>query len=83
MWIFELLYFLYIVVRLRLEVPLYTREEYRRIITYTARKLMKRYNSKLYVYGKPEPGFLAANHTSYLDPFVFISLKSGGAVYKR
>ena len=83
MWIFELLYFLYIVVRLRLEVPLYTREEYRRIITYTARKLMKRYNSKLYVYGKPEPGFLAANHTSYLDPFVVLSLKAGGAVSKR
>ena len=83
MWIFELLYFLYIVVRLRLEVPLYTREEYRRRITYTARKLMKRYNSKLYVYGKPEPGFLAANHTSYLDPFVVLSLKAGGAVSKR
>ena len=83
MWIFELLYFLYIVVRLRLEVPFYTREEYRRIITYTARKLMKRYNSKLYVYGKPEPGFLAANHTSYLDPFVVLSLKAGGAVSKR
>ena len=83
MWIFELLYFLYIVIRLRLEVPLYTREEYRRIITYTARKLMKRYNSKLYVYGKPEPGFLAANHTSYLDPFVVLSLKAGGAVSKR
>jgi len=82
-WIFELLYFLYIVVRLRLEVPFYTREEYRRIITYTARKLMKRYNSKLYVYGKPEPGFLAANHTSYLDPFVVLSLKAGGAVSKR
>ena len=83
MWIFELLYFLYIVIRLRLEVPLYTREEYRRIITYTARKLMKRYNSKLYVYGKPKPGFLAANHTSYLDPFVVLSLKAGGAVSKR
>ena len=83
MWIFELLYFLYIVIRLRLEVPFYTREEYRRIITYTARKLMKRYNSKLYVYGKPEPGFLAANHTSYLDPFVVLSLKAGGAVSKR
>ena len=83
MWIFELLYFLYIVIRLRLEVPLNTREEYRRIITYTARKLMKRYNSKLYVYGKPEPGFLAANHTSYLDPFVVLSLKAGGAVSKR
>ncbi len=83
MWIFELLYFLYIVIRLRLEVPLYSREEYRRIITYTARKLMKRYNSKLYVYGKPEPGFLAANHTSYLDPFVVLSLKAGGAVSKR
>jgi len=82
-WIFELLYFLYIVIRLRLEVPLYSREEYRRIITYTARKLMKRYNSKLYVYGKPEPGFLAANHTSYLDPFVVLSLKAGGAVSKR
>jgi len=82
-WIFELLYFLYIVIRLRLEVPLNTREEYRRIITYTARKLMKRYNSKLYVYGKPEPGFLAANHTSYLDPFVVLSLKAGGAVSKR
>ena len=83
MWIFELLYFLYIVIRLRLEVPFYSREEYRRIITYTARKLMKRYNSKLYVYGKPEPGFLAANHTSYLDPFVVLSLKAGGAVSKR
>ena len=83
MWIFELLYFLYIVIRLRLEVPLYSREEYRRIITYTARKLMKRYNSKIYVYGKPEPGFLAANHTSYLDPFVVLSLKAGGAVAKR
>jgi len=71
------------VIRLRLEVPLNTREEYRRIITYTARKLMKRYNSKLYVYGKPEPGFLAANHTSYLDPFVVLSLKAGGAVSKR
>ncbi|MEC8997365.1 MAG: lysophospholipid acyltransferase family protein, partial [Candidatus Thermoplasmatota archaeon] len=70
------------VVRLRLEVPLYTREEYRRIITYTARKLMKRYNSKLYVYGKPEPGFLAANHTSYLDPIVVQAIKTGGAVSK-
>jgi len=82
-WIFELLYFLYIVIRLRLEVPFHSREEYRRIITYTARKLMKRYNSKLYVYGKPELGFLAANHTSYLDPFVVLSLKAGGAVSKR
>ena len=44
---------------------------------------MKRYNTKLYVHGKPQPGFLAANHTSYLDPIVVLSLKVGGAVAKR
>ena len=43
---------------------------------------MKRYNTKLYVHGKPQPGFLAANHTSYLDPIVVLSLKAGGAVAK-
>ena len=43
---------------------------------------MKRYNTKLYVHGKPQPGFLAANHTSYLDPIVVLALKAGGAVSK-
>ena len=37
---------------------------------------------KIYVHGKPEPGFLAANHTSYLDPIVILSVKAGGAVSK-
>jgi len=69
-------------IRLRLEIPFYSREKYRNNITFWARKLSKRYNTKLYVHGKPKPGFLAANHTSYLDPIVVLSLKSGGAVSK-
>ena len=83
MWIFELLYFVYFFVRLRLETGLYTKEEYKKLLTIRARKLSRRYNMKIYVHGKPQPGFLAANHTSYLDPFVVLSLKAGGAVSKR
>ena len=37
---------------------------------------------KIFVHGKPQPGFLAANHTSYLDPIVVLALKAGGAVSK-
>jgi len=77
-WLFELLYFFYFFLRLRLEVPFYSQEEYRRLITLRARKLAKRYNIKIYVKGKPQPGFLAANHTSYLDPIVV----EAGAVSK-
>ena len=80
--LFELLYFFYFILRLRLEVPFYSQEEYRRLITLRARKLAKRYNMKIYVKGKPQPGFLAANHTSYLDPIVVQALKTGGAVSK-
>ena len=82
MWLFELLYFVYFFVRLRLETGLYTKEEYKKLLTIRARKLSKRYNMKIYVHGKPQPGFLAANHTSYLDPVVVIALKAGGAVSK-
>ena len=82
MWIIEIFYFIYVLIRLRLEIPFYSREKYRNNITFWARKLTKRYNTKLYVHGKPKPGFLAANHTSYLDPIVVLSLKSGGAVSK-
>ena len=82
MWLFELLYFVYFFVRLRLETGLYTKEEYKKLITIRARKLSKRYNMKIYVHGKPQPGFLAANHTSYLDPVVVLALKAGGAVSK-
>ncbi len=82
MWIIEIFYFIYVLIRLRLEIPFYSREKYRNNITFWARKLSKRYNTKLYVHGKPKPGFLAANHTSYLDPIVVLSLKSGGAVSK-
>ena len=82
MWLFELLYFFYFFLRLRLEVPFYSQEEYRRLITLRARKLAKRYNIKIYVKGKPQSGFLAANHTSYLDPIVVEALKTGGAVSK-
>ena len=81
--LFKVLYFIYILLLLRLEAQFCDREEYRKIVTYRARKLMKRYNTKLYVHGKPQPGFLAANHTSYLDPIVVLSLKAGGAVAKR
>jgi len=76
------MYFFYFALRLRLEVPIYSREEYRRVVTYRARKMVKKYNMKIYVHGKPEPGFLAANHTSYLDPIVILSVKTGGAVSK-
>ena len=82
MWLVEIFYFIYVLIRLRLEIPFYSREKYRNNITFWARKLTKRYNTKLYVHGKPKPGFLAANHTSYLDPIVVLSLKSGGAVSK-
>ena len=82
MWIIEIFYFIYVLIRLRLEIPFYSREKYRNNITFWARKLTKRYNTKLYVHGAPKPGFLAANHTSYLDPIVVLSLKSGGAVSK-
>nr|AIE94805.1 hypothetical protein [uncultured marine group II/III euryarchaeote AD1000_53_H05] len=78
MWLFELLYFFYFFLRLRLEVPFYSQEEYRRLITLRARKLAKRYNMKIYVKGKPQPGFLAANHTSYLDPIVVQAIMTGG-----
>ena len=61
---------------------LYSQEEYRGVIKYRAKKLAKRYHMKLYVRGKPKPGFLAANHTSYLDPVVVLSLVAGGAVSK-
>ena len=44
---------------------------------------MKRYNTKIYVHGKPQPGFLVPNHTSYLDPVLVLALKAGGAVAKR
>ena len=44
--------------------------------------MAKRYNMKIYVKGKPQPGFLAANHTSYLDPIVVEAIKTGGAVSK-
>ena len=81
--LFKVLYFIYILLLLRLEAQFCDREEYRKIVTYRARKLMKRYNTKLYVHGEPQPGFLAANHTSYLDPIVVLSLKAGGAVAKR
>ena len=81
--LFKVLYFLYILLLLRLEAQFCDREQYRKIVTYRARKLMKRYNTKLYVHGEPQPGFLAANHTSYLDPIVVLSLKAGGAVAKR
>ena len=82
MWLFELLYFSYFFIRLRLEVYLYTQDEYRDLVTIRARKLAKRYNMKIFVHGKPQPGFLAANHTSYLDPIVVLALKAGGAVSK-
>ena len=82
MWIIEIFYFIYVLIRLRLEIPFYSREKYRNNITFWARKLTKRYNTKLYVHGAPKPGFLAANHTSYLDPIVVLSRKSGGAVSK-
>ena len=80
--LFKVFYFVYVLLLLRLETQFYDREHYRKIVTYRARKLMKRYNTKLYVHGKPQPGFLAANHTSYLDPIVVLSLKAGGAVAK-
>ena len=80
--LFNVLYFIYILLLLRLETQFYNQEQYRKIVTYRARKLVKRYNTKLYVYGKPQPGFLAANHTSYLDPIVVLALKAGGAVAK-
>ena len=51
-------------------------------MTLRARKLAKRYNMKIYVKGKPQPGFLAANHTSYLDPIVVLAIMAGGAVSK-
>jgi len=76
------LYFFYFFLRLRLEVYLYTKEEYRNLVTIRSRKLAKRYNMHIYVHGKPKPGFLAANHTSYLDPIVVLALKAGGAVSK-
>ena len=44
---------------------------------------MKRYNAKIYVHGKPKPGFLVPNHTSYLDPILVLALKAGGAVAKK
>jgi 1-acyl-sn-glycerol-3-phosphate acyltransferase len=81
-WLFELLYFFYFFLRLRLEVPFYSQEEYRRLITLRARKLAKRYRMKIYVKGEPQTGFLVANHTSYLDPVVVQALKTGGAVSK-
>ena len=80
--LFKVLYFVYVLLLLRLETKFYDREQYRKLVTYRARKLMKRYNTKLYVHGKPQPGFLAANHTSYLDPIVVLALKAGGAVAK-
>jgi len=81
-WLFELLYFSYFFIRLRFEVYFYTQEEYHKLVTIRSRKLVKRYNAKIYVHGKPQPGFLAANHTSYLDPVVVLALKAGGAVSK-
>ena len=80
--LFNVLYFIYVLFLLRLETKFYNQEQYRKLVTYRARKLVKRYNTKLYVHGKPQPGFLAANHTSYLDPIVVLSLKAGGAVAK-
>lgn len=82
MWLFELLYFFYFFLRLRLEVPYYSQEEYRKLVTLRARKLAKRYNMRIHVKGTPQPGFLAANHTSYLDPIVVQAIKTGGAVSK-
>ena len=82
MWLFELLYFFYFFLRLRLEVPYYSQEEYRKLVTLRARKLAKRYNMRIHVKGTPQPGFLVANHTSYLDPVVVQAIKTGGAVSK-
>mgnify|MGYP000902878633 CR=1 FL=1 len=82
MWLFELLYFFYFFLRLRIEVPLYSQDEYRNIAKLRARKLARRYNMKIYIKGKPQPGFLVANHTSYLDPIVVEAIKAGGAVAK-
>ena len=65
-----------------MEVPFYSQGEYRELITLRARKLAKRYNMKIYVKGTPQPGFLAANHTSYLDPIIVEAIKAGGAVSK-
>ena len=82
MWIIEILYFIYILIRLRLEIPFYSQEKYRENVTNWCRRLMKRYNTKIYVHGKPKPGFLVPNHTSYLDPILVLALKAGGAVAK-
>ncbi|MEC8875275.1 MAG: lysophospholipid acyltransferase family protein [Candidatus Thermoplasmatota archaeon] len=82
MWLFELLYFFYFFLRLRLEVPYYSQEDYRKLVTLRSRKLAKRYNMRIHVKGTPQPGFLAANHTSYLDPIVVQAIKTGGAVSK-
>ena len=82
MWLFELLYFFYFFLRLRLEIPYYSQEDYRKLVTLRARKLAKRYNMRIHVKGTPQPGFLAANHTSYLDPIVVQAIKTGGAVSK-
>ena len=65
-----------------MEVPFYSQGENRDLITLRARKLAKRYNMKIYVKGTPQPGFLAANHTSYLDPIIVEAIKAGGAVSK-
>jgi len=81
-WLFELLYFFYFFLRLRLEVPYYSQEDYRKLVTLRSRKLAKRYNMRIHVKGTPQPGFLAANHTSYLDPIVVQAIKTGGAVSK-
>ena len=83
MWVIEILYFIYILIRLRLEIPFYSQEQYRENVTNWCRRLMKRYNTKIYVRGKPQPGFLVPNHTSYLDPVLVLALKAGGAVAKR
>ena len=83
MWIIEILYFIYILIRLRLEIPFYSQEKYRENVTNWCRRLMKRYNTKIYVHGKPQPGFLVPNHTSYLDTILVLALKAGGAVAKR
>ena len=54
----------------------------RKVMRDLCRRELKRHNVQLLVHGKPVRGFLAANHTSYLDGVVSVALFPAGFIGK-
>ena len=82
LWQLDALHFLIVLVRLRFRALWLSQENFRRAVQNEAVGLAKRYKLEIYVHGEPQPGFLAANHTSYVDAVVIEALKGAGSVSK-